>query len=322
MQRMTNRPPVRWRIPFSAAVATLTASPALAAPPHDLTGVWTNGWYTNLERPKDISKLVLTPEEAEAFEAPRRALNGMLASKADDVLGQAESEFNDKGPGLMRINGEIRSSQIVEPADGKLPWRADIKEKLGVGKEPVEVLDNVEDRPTDERCLTARGAGAPILNSPDTNFIQIVQAPDHVVIVSEKNHDARIVPLDGGAGRPGPVSWMGDSVGHWEGQTLVVETTGLRPGITRSGGFAQSDKSRVIERFTRTSAGELHYAFAVDDPGIFTAPWRAEQVFRASDHQVYEYACHEGNYALPSILAGARQAEMAAAQSATTATAP
>ena len=144
----------------------------------------------------------MTPAEAEAFEAPRRALNGDLLDP-HDALGQATSEFPDQGPGLARIRGEIRSSWIVDPADGKVPWTKEaLSRRPSGGDEPPEAFDNVETRPTDERCLTASGAGAPILNSHDTNLIQIVQTRDCVVIVSEKNHDARIVRI-GVTLRPG-----------------------------------------------------------------------------------------------------------------------
>ena len=277
-----------------------------APPPADLTGTWTNAWYTDLQRPKDFKALVATPAEAEAYEAPRRALNGMIVDK-DDELGQAASEFNDKGPGLARIRGEIRTSWITDPADGKVPFTQEAKARLRIGKEPVETYDNVEDRPTDERCLSARGAGAPILNSPDTNLIQIVQTPGDIVIVSEKNHDARVI-LMGPPPAWAPRDWMGVSLGRWRGKTLVVETTGRRPGVTRVGGLSLSDRGRVVEEFTRTGPAEITYRIHVEDTTLYTRPWRAEITFRPAG-RMYEVACHEGNYSLPSILSAARQAE-------------
>jgi len=303
-----------------AAAPAWAAGPRAKAPaPHDLTGVWTNGWYTWLERPKEFNALVVTPTEAEAFEAPRRALNGDLLDP-HDTLGQATSEFPDQGPGLARIRGEIRSSWITDPANGKVPWTEDARARVRPHSEPLEVYDNVEERPSDERCLTASGAGAPILNSHDTNVIQIVQTPDSLVIVAEKNHDARIVRLDGAAPRPGETAsgfggWMGVSVGRWDGATLVVETTGLRPGITKlNDSLSLSDRSRVVERFTRTGPKEISYVFEVDDPTLFTHPWRGEMVFRPAEGLIYEVACHEGNYSLPSILSAARQGNQAPAR--------
>ena len=286
--------------------------------PHDLTGTWTNAWYTKLERPKAFKALVATAAEAEAYEAPRRAHHGELISPKD-LLGQNESEFPDNGPGLARIGGEVRSSWIVDPPDGKIPWTAEARERLYIGKELPETYDNVEARETDERCLTTPGAAAPILNSHDANLIQFVQAPGWLAIVGEKNHDVRLVRL--GAADPGAEAraagirgWMGVSIGHREGATLVVETTGLRPGVTKiTDDVYLSDRSRVVERFTRTGPGEIRYLFEVEDPTLFTRPWRGEMVFRPAEGQLYEYACHEGNYSLPSILAAARQGNQPAA---------
>ena len=286
-------------------------APPPAVSPADLDGTWTNAWYTDLQRPKEFKALVATPAEAEAYEAPRRALNGMIVEK-DDELGQAASEFNDKGPGLARIRGEIRTSWITDPADGKVPFTQEARARLGIGKEPVEKLDNVEERPTDERCLTARGAGAPILNSPDTNLIQIVQTKGDIVIVSEKNHDARVILMGPPPPAWAPRDWMGVSLGRWRGRTLVVETTGRRPGVTRVGGLSLSDRGRVVEEFTRTGPAEITYRIYVEDTSLYTRPWRAEITFRPAG-RMYEVACHEGNYSLPSILSAARQAEAAVA---------
>ena len=301
----------------AGAVAMLGgAGAARATPaPRDLNGVWTHAWYTRLERPRAFKALVATPAEAEAFEAPRRAHHGELIAK-EDVLGQAESEFPDNGPGLARIRGEIRSSWIVDPPNGKIPWIEEARHRLGIDdpdKESVaNSLDNVEARPTDERCLTASGSGAPLLNSHDANVLQIVQTPDHVLIATENNHEVRIVRIGGPAPRPAtPPSWWGVSTGHWEGATLVVETSGLRPGVTKlNDELSLTDHSRVVERFTRTGPAEITYLFEVEDPTLFTRPWRGEMVFRPAPG-IYEYACHEGNYSLPGILSAARQAERA-----------
>lgn len=281
----------------------------------DLTGVWTNASYTRLERPSALKSLVVSPSEAEAFEAPRRALNGALMTP-EDVVGQATSEFPENGPGLARVRGEIRSSWIVDPADGRIPWTDEARKRLKLGERPAEDFDNVEARPTEERCLTAAGAGAPILNGYDTNLIQIVQTPHSVVIVSEKNHDARIVRLDGAAPRPLTADlsgWLGASHGRWEGATLLAETAGFRPGLTKvASGLWLSDRARVVERFTHTSADEIHYVFDVEDPTLFKAPFRGEMPFRRTDGQIFEFACHEGNYSLPSMLSAARQGNQGA----------
>jgi hypothetical protein len=297
----------------AAGAGRAAKAPALAPVPADLTGTWTNAWYTPLQRPKAFKALVATPAEAEAYEKPRRAHNGELISPKDE-LGQDESEFPDNGPGLARIRGEIRTSWIVDPADGRIPWTAEAKKRLYIGiPDPPPDFDNVEARDTDERCLTANGDGAPLLNSHDANLMQIVQTPNWLAILSEKNHETRIVPIVG-AGPPAPPAApgaiFGASTGRWEGQTLVVETTGFPKGLTKiSDELSLTEQSKVVERFTRTGPAEITYLFEVSDPTLFTRAWKGEMVFRTAEGLLYEYACHEGNYAMPTILSGARKAE-------------
>jgi hypothetical protein len=310
-----------------ALLGGLTAAGALAGrvgagprTPGDLTGTWTNAWYTKLERPKDFKGLVATPAEAEAYEAPRRKMHGEIPSKDDDI-GQNESEFPDNGPGLARINGQARSSWIVDPPDGRIPWTAAAKKRLSIGEKPPEVFDlfdNPEQRDTEERCLSAPGMGPPIVNSHDGNVFEIVQAPGWLAILGEKNHDLRLIELPGAAAAPFvPSDWHGRSVGRWEGATLVAETAGFRTGLTKvRDGFFVSDRARIVERFTRTGPGEMLYAYEVSDPELLTRPWRAEVVFRPAEGRLFEYACHEGNYGLPDILRAARRAEAAAAKGA------
>jgi hypothetical protein len=283
----------------------------------DLTGTWSNAWYTKLERPKDFKGLVATPAEAEAYEAPRRKMHGEVVSKEDDI-GQNESEFPDNGPGLARIGGQPRSSWIVDPPDGRIPWIPAAKKRLYIGEKPPEVFewfDNPEQRDTEERCLSAPGMGPPIVNSHDGNVFEIVQAPGWLAILGEKNHDLRIVELPGAAAAPAglPADWHGRSVGRWEGATLVAETAGFRPGLTKvRDGFFLTERARITERFTRAGPGEILYAYSVTDPELFTRTWRAEVVFRKAEGRLFEYACHEGNYGLPDILRAARRAEAAA----------
>jgi hypothetical protein len=301
-----------------AAFGFAAGGSALAEPPRaiqpaaaDLTGVWTNAWYTHLERPRGFAGVVATPAEAEAFEAPRRAHAGEVID-ARDELGQAESEFPDNGPGLARIKGGIRSAWIVDPPDGRLPLSSEGRARLKARHAADDNTDDVEARDTEERCVTASGGAPPILNTHDANLIEIVQTGDWVVLVTEKNQWVRIVPTSKApAAAPGGLS--GQSRGHWEGRTLVVETTGLRPGLTKiSDDLYLSEQARVTERFTRTGPNEIAYEFEVSDPALFTRPWRAEMVFRPAEGRRFEYACHEGNYSLPSTLSAARQAEQAA----------
>ena len=283
-------------------------SPRPGPVPPDLSGTWTNASYTMLQRPKELKSLTMTEAEAAAYETPRRALSGQLPSKAG--LGQAESEFNDQGDGLARIHGEIRTSWITDPPDGGIPFSKDANARLARATLRTATFDNVEDRDTGERCLTATGGSVPILNSHDTNFIKIVQTAGVVAILLEKNHDVRLVRIGASPWRAGQLnSWMGTSTGRWEDATLVVETAGFRPGLTTMAPLFVSDLTRVTERFALTGPNEMVCAFRIEDPTLFTQVWGGEILFRRSDKQVYEYACHEGNYSLPSILAGGREQE-------------
>ena len=292
-----------------AGGASLATATAWAAPrrglvaDRDLTGIWTNAWYTQLQRPKDFKTLVVSPADAEAYEKPRRTHAGELVGDPHDELGQAETEFPDNGPGLARIRGEIRSSWITDPADGRIPWTREARVQRKANEAKAESIDNVEIRDTAERCLTASGVGAPLINSHDTNLMTIVQTRDHLLIVTEKNHDARIVRLGVARDPLETPSWWGSSVGRWEGATLVVETDNFRQGLTAIGDdFTLSDHARVIERFTRTGPAEIAYLFEVTDPSLFAQTWKGEMVLRPAHGQMYEYACHEGNYSLPGIL--------------------
>ena len=283
---------------------------ARAFDPRDLSGTWTNATFTDLQRPKELSRLVLSAAEAEAYEQPLRALHGMPAAKAGEV-GQSESEFTDRGAGLLRVRGEIRSSLITDPADGQIPYLKAIRTKLEVDLKPDDrtvFLDNPEERPAYERCLITPATTAPLVPGPDTNVYRFVQTREALAIVAEKFHDARIVRL-GAPAEPHPLySWLGTSVGRWAGETLVVETTGFGPRLVRRG-LAVSATTRVTETFLRTGRAEILYGFTVEDPSLYTRPWRGEMLFTPAPGPLYEYACHEGNYGLPDILLGARRAE-------------
>jgi hypothetical protein len=289
--------------------AGAAARPSLAAPraprKRDLEGLWTVATYTELERPKELKSLVLAPEDGRAWEAKLATTQGV--NIPSDPIGQLDSEFPETGSGLTRIKGELRGSIIVDPEDGKLPWSKEGKALVGIEPRRRRGYDGPEARPHNERCLAAASTGAPILPSEDANVLQILQARDHVVVLTEKYHDARIIRL-GGAPAPRAVhSWLGESVGRWEGNTLVVETQGFRPGLSDHGdNLTLSGDSQVTERFTRVAADEILYAFTVTDPALFSRPWRGELAFKPSPGAIYEYACHEGNYSLTNILAAAR----------------
>ena len=308
-----------------AAVAKGYKAPRNAFGQPDLSGVWSNATITRLERDvKYGDRLVLTPGEAQAIEGASDQRNARLRANTDtsikkvDDLPECQSGaqgaacgynafWTDPGTRLIRIGGEARTSILTAPANGRLPARpgagtARARTQLGGN------FDNPENRALGERCIVGFGgtSGPPMLPVLYNNHYQIQQTKDAVVVVVEMVHDARIIRL-GGSHPPASVrSWMGDSIGHWDGDTLVVETTNLR---REQGLRGPTDDMRVIERFTRVSPQQVLYQFEVDDPSAFPAPVKGEEALNFTKDKIYEYACHEGNYAMTGILAGARQAE-------------
>jgi hypothetical protein len=290
----------------------------------DLQGVWSNQSLTNLNRPPGVSALVVSAEEAASIVANnpwiQLAQSEAGASDLDDGLlddGNSDRGYNtfwiDPGQTLGKVRGEYRTSWIVEPADGRMPLseagRAKVRED-GARRRSV-LFAGPESLPIAERCLIGfTGAGGPgMLNTIYNNNYQIVQTPDAVMILVEMVHDARIIRLEGEHRPPAMRQWLGDSVGRWEGDTLVVETVNVHPEQGAAGPVYLSESGRVVERFTRTAEDQIHYEFEVVDPVYYTTPWRAEMTLNARREAVYEYACHEGNYAMPGILGGARVQE-------------
>ena len=292
----------------------------------DLSGVWTNASLTSLVRPPNFKTLTIPEAEAVAIEKRRATMRAAQDRPSNPNEGAPpvaadpggyNASWTDPGTALGRINGEVRTSWIVDPADGQLPYSP-------AGKQLYErtlykarnTFDGPESRPLGERCILGFGstAGPPMLNVLYNNNYQIVQGPTSVAIVVEMNHDARIVRLGDRRHPPGHIRpWMGDSVGWFEGDTLVVETTNFNPGESLRPYFGNSifvsPEAKVTERFTRVADGQILYRFTVDDPKVYSRPWTAEMPLNATTGPVYEYACHEGNYALPGILAGARKDE-------------
>ena len=292
----------------------------------DLQGIWTNSSLTFLQRPPIFKGLVATEAEAAMMLAGFKKFAGELASAApidpnkpapEPIKEVANADFLEMDLNLARIDGQMRSSWIVEPADGRLPF-TDAGRKA-TKEFTKDSYDGPEGRPTEERCLTAIGSpeGPPMMNTGFNAHYQILQTKDQVAILVEMNHDVRIVRLNDRTHPPDAVRpWMGDSVGWWEGDTLVVETANLNPKgafvSSLGGGFHYSRDAKIIERFTRKSKDLILYEFTVEDPVTFKQPWRAEMPMRAAKGPIYEYACHEGNYSLPNILGGARVQERAA----------
>ena len=318
--------------------ALLVATPAVAGPGEyrvprtahgapDLEGVWTNTSVTMLQRPPNIKALEPTDAEAAMMEAGFAKMVESLTSDAPiDPATPAppvakdvdNSDFIEMDMRLARIDGRRRSSWIVEPADGRLPF-TDAGRAAAREARRDKGYDGPEVRPNEERCLTSIGSseGPPMMNAAFNGHYRIVQTRDHVAIHAEMNNDVRIIRLTDhtrphAAIRP----WMGDSIGWWEGDTLVVETTNLHPRShigALGGGFTYSPEARLTERFTRKAKDLILYEFAVVDPVNLTRPWRAEMPMRTAKGPIYEYACHEGNYSLGNILGGARAEERAGA---------
>jgi hypothetical protein len=296
-------------LPLAAQAAPKGARP-------DLTGLWTSSSLTMLERPDVVPTRIVSEADAAAYE--RKAL-AAISADGDDVGGRSsEVGFWNFGGRFARIDGEVRASWIVDPADGRLPFRPEGQAARKADLARHQDSANPESRTASEQCLLTgwAGAGPPMLNPPYANATQIVQTKDTVAIALEAVHDVRIVPLVAGpaAARHMPAAlsrWQGDSVGWWDGATLVVETVNFNPGdaVKFPTNLYITPKARVIERFTRMADGRLRYAFTVEDPDIYTRPWRAEMVLNPIPGALMEYACHEGNYSLPGMLAGARHEE-------------
>jgi hypothetical protein len=223
----------------------------------------------------------------------------------------------DPGMTYNQVRGEYRTSFVVEPPDGQIPLRRDAMrnrpqqaaDEESQATRPMGNFDGPESRPLAERCiLTSGSAGPPMLTYLYNNNYEFVQTDSHFVIRAEMLNYARIVRI-GGSRVPADVQPLhGDSIGRWEGDTLVVETTNFHP-YHANGRIPLTRNAKVTERFTRYSDDQIVYEFTVEDPERYTRPWRGEYSFNRSRDQVYEYACHEGNYALPGILSGAREQE-------------
>jgi hypothetical protein len=293
----------------------------------DLQGTWTSASITTLERDPELGeKLVVTAEEALRMEQTS-AFN--LLSVLDDVPsdpnrtaptdGNADAGYNafwiDPGKRIARIGNEYRTSFIIDPENGQIPYTESSGRALFDYRQNSG-FDGPEQRPLGERCMVGFGssAGPPMLPVLYNNHYQIVQNENYVMILVEMNHDARIVRLDSEHQGDDFKPWLGDSIGFWDGDTLVVETVNFHP--QQSFRFAIKhtlylpQTAKVIERFTRTAENEILYEFTIEDEQAYSQPWTAQIPLRPAEGQLYEYACHEGNYALPGILAGARRGEL------------
>jgi hypothetical protein len=279
----------------------------------DFQGMWTNQTLTPLERPAALAaKPTLTEQEAGTY--ARQFLEQNSTDRRDgsaqaDVQRAYPDYFLDRGTELAVVDGERRTSLISDPADGRIPYRADRGPRRSDGRPGGDVSNNYDDpeaRPLAERCLLSFGSssGPPMLPVLYNNHYRIVQTRDAVMIEVEMVHDARIIHLDRREHLPRHIRrWLGDSIGRWEGDTLVVDTTNFNDEVSFRGATADL---HVVERFQFVNADTLLYSFTVDDPATFARPWSGQIPVRATDDMMYEYACHEANHALEDILRGAR----------------
>ena len=304
----------------SIAAKTWTLSRTPDGQP-DLEGIWTNATITPLERPRALAgKEFFTPQEAAEYE--KRILDEVSTDRRD---GGAEVDVGRSYNELWRERGKLllRTSLIVDPPDGRLPALTPEAQKRAVARREdrrrrgPDPADSWLDRNLAERCITR---GAPKLPGGYNNNFEIIQTPGYVTIVQEMIHETRIIPLDGRPHADKNIRlWMGDSRGHWEGDTLVVDTANYNDKII-SNSFNCCPEAganlHVVERFRRVDANTIDYRYTVDDPATYTRPWTAAVPMTTIDEPMFEYACHEGNHAMVGILAGARAKEKKAAEEA------
>ncbi len=323
---------------FGGAFAQTTSKPSPPAakktwaPPRtpdgqpDLQGIWNSATGTPIERPDELkSKEFFTEQEARDWEKTMQARN-RKDGKADDpgVPGTYNDAFWEMGTKSVKT---LRTSIVIDPPDGKMP--ALTPAAAAVRQQKIDRIfhpDGPEDLGLGDQCLMFSTGAPPMLPYNYNSNYRIVQTKDYVAIYVEMVHDTRIIPvvksLDGGKHLPSSVHlWYGDSIGHWEGDTLVVDTTNFIPKsqfyfqlpYQVTTGPLADENMHVVERFRRLDADTILYQFDVDDPTIYVRPWKGEYTMSAAPGPIYEYACHEGNYGLPDVLKGARAQEKAAA---------
>ncbi len=303
---------------IAAPVAAQSESTAQRTPhgDPDISGIFTFRTITPLERPAALAdRTNLTAEEAAAFEASERTrLNRDLF---DPETGAPNAGYQPRAEGGVlsynefwyergvELTADKRTSLIVDPPDGRLPWREESRRARALNRLNLRngFADHYTDRSLSDRCILGFNAGPPMTSGAYNNNVLILQIPGYVVIQNEMVHNARIIPLDG---RPhGEIrQWVGDSRGHWEGDTLVVETTNF---LRETAARGSSRDSQVVERFRRVDADTVVYEFTFEDTNHFTRPWTAVMPMRRTDGPLFEYACHEGNIGMHGIMAGARQ---------------
>jgi hypothetical protein len=280
-------------------------SPRAAAAHPDLQGTWDFAQLTPFERPGNFAgKETLTDDEAEEF-AQRRIETGNKDNRGGGAAADVERAYNDFWWDFGKRVAK-QTSLVVDPPDGRVPATTAAAQARAAARRGK--YDNPEERPLAERCILGFNSGPPMVPSAYNNNMQIVQTRDHVMILNEMIHSARVVALNGRPHLPPTIrSLTGDSIGHWEGNTLVVDTT----NFSQEAGFRGASKDmHLVERFTRVDRDTLKYEFTVDDPATWTGKWSASIPMTRSDEMIYEYACHESNYGLEGVLKGARYEDL------------
>jgi len=299
------------------AILAAAAAPALCQHDHpDLQGIWTSASVVPLERPAGLKGKEFYTEQ-EAAENAKRVL-GM--SSWERLGGQAPEHYNMSQYGLdlsqVKVASTLRTSLIVGP-DGRVPPftpEAQKRNSERAARNRGHQFDGPENRPLQERCLIYSTEGPPMLPSAYNSNLQIVQDAGHVAILQEMIHSARIIPTDGSPHLPpGIRQWWGDSRGHWEGKTLVVDTTNFTDKTAFRGSTAGL---HLVERFTRVDDDTIVYEFTADDPATWTRPWTAQIQLIRIEGPIFEFACHEGNLGIANTLSGARTTEKLAEEAA------
>ncbi len=294
-----------------------------------LQGTWSNASITRLQRNSNHSTLIIDDAELQKL---TDAHPQVVRQKTDDHLDPKDGLLDgkdlsrgrgynafwiDPGKEYGLVKGTRRSSWIIDPANGRIPFKQRDRRAASPAEESSEgderaIAAGPEARSLGERCIIGFGGtgGPPMLNTLYNNTYQIVQTSDHIMILVEMVHDARIIPIKNK--KPQDLSiprWLGNSIAWWEDDTLVVETTNWHPEQAKRGPVNVSSNGKVTERFSRYSDEQIFYQFTVEDPEYYTQPWKGELSFNAIDGHVYEYSCHEGNLGLVGILQGARAKE-------------
>ncbi len=291
-----------------AAASQLLLAQHVERPARDLQGLWSNGTITPLQWPTELAGKAFF-SDGEIVEYERTWLENFRKNFPPEDLQAPDIDYTYMD--RMKVVADRRTALITDPPDGRLPPLLPAARTRAEAR-PKKTNDDPELLGLDERCLleTAFGssnASPPMVPNPfGQNLYQIVQTPTHLLIYTEVVHDARIVRIGGQHLPPSAQLWLGDSIGHWDGDTLVVDTTNF---TERSHFRGSGPRLHVVERFTRTGPDSIRYQFTVDDPDTWARPWSAEVPFTATTDRIFEYACHEGNYSMTNVLRGARAEE-------------